>query len=121
VTSAERGCLVTMAVAVSPSGNSVPPFFVFWPKNYRNYFIARDQITVLDLQTTQSGVTGDNFVLSMEHFIKCSIFKKDKPMLILLDSDHSHLDINVLYLAKENWVVMSFPLHTSLTVQPSDG
>jgi hypothetical protein len=29
VTSAERGCLVTMAVAVSPSGNSVPPFFVF--------------------------------------------------------------------------------------------
>jgi hypothetical protein len=29
VTSAERGCLVTMAVAVSPSGNSIPPFFVF--------------------------------------------------------------------------------------------
>jgi hypothetical protein len=29
VTSAERGCLVTMAVVVSPSGNSTPPFFVF--------------------------------------------------------------------------------------------
>jgi hypothetical protein len=29
VTSAERCCLVTMAVAVSPSGNSVPPFFLF--------------------------------------------------------------------------------------------
>jgi hypothetical protein len=41
-------------------------------------------------------------------------------MLILPDSNHSHLDINVLYLAKENGVVMSFPPHTSLTVQPSD-
>jgi len=29
VTSAERGCLVTMAVALSPGGNSIPPFFVF--------------------------------------------------------------------------------------------
>jgi len=29
VTPAERGCLVTMAVAVSPSGNSISPFFLF--------------------------------------------------------------------------------------------
>jgi len=41
VTSAERGFLVTMAVAVSPSGNSNPPFFVFRPKKCGNYFIAR--------------------------------------------------------------------------------
>ena len=76
-------------------------------------------MTVLDLQTTQGGVTGDNFVLSMEHFIKRTSSKKDKPVLILLDSDQSHLDIKVLDLAKENGVVMSFPPHTSLTVQPT--
>jgi len=29
VTSAERGSLVTMAVAVNANGNSIPPFFVF--------------------------------------------------------------------------------------------
>lgn len=29
ITSAERGALVTMAVAVSAAGNSIPPFFVF--------------------------------------------------------------------------------------------
>jgi len=40
VTSADRGSLVTMAVAVSPSGNSISPFFVFRPKKCRNYFIA---------------------------------------------------------------------------------
>jgi hypothetical protein len=39
VTSAERGSLVAMAVAVSVSGNSVPAFFVFSIKEYRDYFI----------------------------------------------------------------------------------
>jgi hypothetical protein len=78
-------------------------------------------MTMLDLHTTQGGVTGDNFVLSMEHFIKRSSFKKDKPMLIPLDSDQSHLDIKVLYFTKENGVVMSFPPHTSLTCNPQAG
>ena len=75
---------------------------------------------MLDLHTTQGGVTGDNFVQFMEHFVKRSGFKKDKPMLILVDSGQSHLDIKVLYFAKVNGVVMSFPPHTSLTLQPSD-
>lgn len=38
VTSAERGSLVTVAVAVSPSGNSIPPFFLFPRKKFKNYF-----------------------------------------------------------------------------------
>lgn len=46
---------VTMAVAVSPNGNSIPPFFVFRLKNYRNYLLQGDQMTVLDLQKSQSG------------------------------------------------------------------
>lgn len=78
-------------------------------------------MTELDLHTTQGGVTGDNFVLSMKHFIKRSGFKKDKPMLILVDSGQSHLDIKFLYFAKENGVVMSFSPHICVTLQPSDG
>jgi hypothetical protein len=61
-------------------------------------------MTLLDLQTTQVGATGDNFVLSRVYFIKLTRFKKDKLMLILLDSGHLYLYINVLYLAKENGV-----------------
>jgi hypothetical protein len=40
--------------------------------------------------------------------------------LILFDGYKPHLDINFLDLAKENGVVMSFPSHTFLKVQPSD-
>jgi hypothetical protein len=39
ISSAERG-LVTMALVVTASGNSIPPFFVLPRKNYRGYFIA---------------------------------------------------------------------------------
>jgi len=41
VTSAEIGSSVTMAVAVTASGNSLLPFFTFPRSNYRDYFIAR--------------------------------------------------------------------------------
>jgi hypothetical protein len=41
-------------------------------------------------------------------------------VLILLDNHQSHLDIKVLDPAEENGVVMSFPPHTSLQVQPLD-
>jgi hypothetical protein len=37
MTFSERGSLVTMAVAVSASGNSIPPFFVF-PKKKKKKF-----------------------------------------------------------------------------------
>jgi len=45
---------------------------------------------------------------------------KDNPVLILLDSYQPHLDINFLYLARNNGVVMSFPSDTSPKVQPLD-
>lgn len=41
VTSANRGFLVTMAMAVIATGNCTPQFFLFPQKNYRDYFIVR--------------------------------------------------------------------------------
>ena len=40
ITSAERGTLVTVAVAASASETLVPPMFVFPRAKFRNYFIA---------------------------------------------------------------------------------
>jgi hypothetical protein len=66
-------------------------------------------------------MTGDGFVLFMEHFVKHIRVMKDKSVLFLLDSQQSRLDTNVLDLAKENGVVMLlFPPHTSHKLQPLD-
>jgi hypothetical protein len=55
VTSSERGSVVTMAVAVCASGNSIPPFFVFPRKNFRIISLQMDQKTMPDLQISQGG------------------------------------------------------------------
>jgi hypothetical protein len=36
---AERGKLVTLDLAVSATGNTVPPFFIFPRVNFRAYFL----------------------------------------------------------------------------------
>ena len=56
----------------------------------------------------------------MERCIKQTRVMKDKPLLHLLDIHHSLLDTKVLELAKENRTVMSFLVHTSQKLQPSD-
>jgi hypothetical protein len=66
VTSAEIGSSVTMAVAVTASGNSILPFFVLPQNNYRDYFIGRlcwicEQVRVDDRRY---------FVLYMGNFVK---------------------------------------------------
>jgi hypothetical protein len=66
-------------------------------------------------------MTGDDFLLFMEKFIKYTRVTKDRPVLHLLDNHQSHLAVKVLDLAKENGVVLlSFPPHTSHKLQPLD-
>ena len=105
---------------LSANGNSIPPFFVFPRQNYKDYFTARGQDGSAGSENKSGWMTGDNFVLDTQHFIKHIRVTKDKPVLILLDNHQSRLDIKVLNLAQENVVVMSFTLHTSAQVQPLD-
>jgi hypothetical protein len=120
VTSAERGSLVTMAVAVSASGNSILPFIAFPRKKYRDYFITSGPEGSSGSANKSGWVTGNDFVF-MQHFIKHTRVTKDRPVLLLPDNYQSRLAIKVLDLAKENGVVLlSFPPHTSHKLQSLD-
>jgi hypothetical protein len=121
MTTAERVSLVTMTLTVSACGNSIPPFFGFPIKNYRGYFIANGPESSTGSVNMSGWMTGDDFLLFTEHFIKHTRVTKDRPVLLLLDNHQSHLAVNVLDLAKENGVVLlSFPPHTSHNLQPLD-
>lgn len=119
--SAERGTLVTMAIAVSAGGNSVPPFFVFPRVHYKEHFIRDGPQGCMGSANPSGWMKEENFILFMRHFVnnvKCS---KDRPVLLLLDNHESHLSIPALDFAKENGVVMlSFPPHCSHKLQPLD-
>lgn len=72
VTSAERGSLVTVAVAVSPSGNSIPPFFVFPRKKFKNYFLNAAPAGRAGSANPSRWMTEVQFVEFLKHFVKHS-------------------------------------------------
>ena len=94
VTSQERGALVTMALAVSANGNSLPPMFIFQRKNYRSYFVNTGPNGCIGSANPSGWMTQDDFVIFLEHFMKHSRCSKEKPILLLLDNHESHLSVN---------------------------
>ncbi|KAB0805686.1 hypothetical protein PPYR_02656 [Photinus pyralis] len=121
VTSAERGALVTFCLAVSASGNSIPPMFLFPRKNYRDYFVGNGPQGCIGAANPSGWMTENEFYVFLQHFAKHSRASKEKPVLLLLDNHESHLSLKGITFCKDNGViVMSLPPHCSHKLQPLD-
>lgn len=121
ITSAERGEMITVAVAVNAQGNFIPPMFIIPRKRFKEYFI-RDGPSGCIGEANGSGWMQENtFYIFMQHFISHVKPSKETPVILLLDNHSSHLSCKVLNLCKENGVIMvSFPPHYSHRLQPLD-
>nr|XP_047133687.1 uncharacterized protein LOC124811672 isoform X1 [Hydra vulgaris] len=121
VTSAERGNLVTVAVAVSASGNSIPPFFIFPRVKFKSYFLNGAPDGSAGAANPSGWMTEVQFLQFSHHFVKYARSRKERPVLLLLDNHDSHLSVEALDYFKENGVsVCSFPPHCSHKLQPLD-
>lgn len=121
VTSAERGTLVTLALAVSASGNTVPPMFIFPRVNYKNHFVHHGPPGCIGSANKSGWMVKDDFVIFLKHFIKHVRCTKEKPVLLILDNHDSHLSIAGIELCRKNGVViLSLPPHCSHKLQPLD-
>jgi len=121
VSSAERGTLVTMALAVNASGNSIPPFFLFPRKKMQTTFLENASCGSAGLANESGWMQQAEFVSFIEHFIQFVRPSKDYPALLLLDNHASHLSITALDLAAENGItLLTFPPHCSHRMQPLD-
>lgn len=121
LTSAERGKLVTAAIAVSAAGNSIPPFFVFPRRRMKPDLLDGAPAGSIGVANPSGWMHQSNFLTFMEHFlkyVKCSI---NDPVLLLLDNHNSHLSVEALDLARNNGIhILSFPPHCSHALQPLD-
>lgn len=121
MTSGERGTNVTLTVAVSASGISIPPMFIFPRKKYQDHFINGGPPDCIGTANSSGWATNDEFFIFMKHFIRHVKPTIECPVLLLLDNHSSHLCVETLDLAKANGVVMlSFPPHCSHKLQPLD-
>lgn len=75
----------------------------------------------LGLAYPSGWMTKENFVKVFRHFIKYSGASNENPCLLLLDNHQSHVNLDVIKLAKENGVhLLTFPPHCSHRLQPLD-
>ncbi|KAJ8395927.1 hypothetical protein AAFF_G00026350, partial [Aldrovandia affinis] len=121
LTSAERGTLVTLACAVSATGNSIPPYFIFPRVNFRDHFLNSGPPGSRGAANPSGWMKDVHFVDFLKHFTEHTKCSKEKPSLLLLDNHISHMSIDGLNYAKENGIIMvSFPPHCSHRLQPLD-
>ncbi|XP_041356358.1 uncharacterized protein LOC121373696 [Gigantopelta aegis] len=121
VTSAERGTLVTMNVAVNAQGNSIPPFLIFPRVHYKDFMIKNAPPGTVGVAHNSGWMTTENFEIWLDHFIKHRRCSLENPVLLLMDNHDSHISINILDMAKANGItLLTFPPHCSHKLQPLD-
>ncbi|XP_046385714.1 uncharacterized protein LOC124155713 [Ischnura elegans] len=119
-TSAERGTLVTVALAVSAAGISIPPFIVFPGVNFKEHFLTDGPVGSAVVDANPSGwMTEDNSLRFAKHFVTHVSCSTSKPCLLILVNHESHLSADVLGYFKDNGVtLLSLPPHCSHKLQP---
>lgn len=121
IVSAERGTMVTMALAVNAAGNSMPPFFLFPRKKMQSTFLDNASTGAIGFANESGWMCQPEFLRFMQHFVKHSKASAESPVLLLLDNHGSHLSIEALDLAAANGVtLLTFPPHCSHRMQPLD-
>ncbi|XP_065323820.1 uncharacterized protein LOC135930944 [Gordionus sp. m RMFG-2023] len=104
ITSGERGTLVTICLAINAIGHSIPPFFIFPRKRYKDHFIRDGPIGSKGVGNT-SGCIASN----------------EKNVLLILDNHSSHCSISVINYCRSNGIViLTLPPHCSHKLQPLD-
>ncbi|XP_059928852.1 uncharacterized protein LOC132472972 [Gadus macrocephalus] len=121
VTSAERGTLVTVALAGNAQGDLVPPFFIFPRKRFKDHFLRGGPVGCAGSGNPTGWMKEPDFLLYLAHFTSHTRVSKESKLLLLLDNHTSHLSIAAIDYCRANGIVLlSFPPHCTHRLQPMD-
>ena len=121
VTSEERGGLLTMCACVNAFGNSIPPIFVFPRVHFRKFTLKDTPIGSIGATHKSGWMAKEMFVTFMEHFVRYSIFSKEKPVVSLMDNHDTHVSIAAVDLRREKGIIiLTLPPHCSHKLQILD-
>ncbi|XP_074037775.1 uncharacterized protein [Leptinotarsa decemlineata] len=121
--SGERGTLVTMVGIISASGNTIPPVFIFPRARFHDTFMNGAPPGSLGLVNSPSSgwMTAQLFLKTLEHIVNHTKCTKQDPILIVMDNHESHCSLEGILYARDNGIVIvTFPPHCSLRLQPLD-
>ena len=70
IVSAERGTLVSMACAVSATGQAIPPFLIFPRVRFQEYFIRGAPLGTVGVANPSGWMDAQHFSLFLQHLIQ---------------------------------------------------
>ena len=96
ITSAERGTLVTLACTINAIGNSIPPFFIFPRKNFKDHFL-------ISAPTGSAGDANPSGWMKEENFLKFSSFIQPLEKGSLWSSQKLYKYCYDIMVSNESW------------------
>lgn len=121
MTSAERGTLVTLALAGNAIGNYIPPMFIFPRKRFQEHFIRDGPVGSVGTANGSGWMQEDDFHAFLEHFKTHVRPSKEHRTLLLLDNHSSHMALKNIEFCRENGIILlTFPPHCTHKLQPMD-
>lgn len=121
IASAERGSMMTMALAVAASGRVIPPFFIFPRARMQPHFLHLAPVLSDGAANPSGWMKAGEFLKFLHHFQKHVQANVNNPAVLLLDNHDSHLSYAALEFCEENSIcVVSFPPHCTHKLQPLD-
>ncbi|KAJ8953380.1 hypothetical protein NQ318_023497 [Aromia moschata] len=91
---------------ISTAGNSVPPMLIFPRKKFQQFMIANAPPGCIEVASPCGWITDELFLQFIKQFAAFTRCTADKPVLLLLDNNESHLSIAVLNYCKANGIVL---------------
>lgn len=118
-TYADRGETHTLLGCVCANGSWIPPLIIFkgvrWNDNLKNDCLPNCMVKL----SPKGWINSDLFLEWFKFFI--DTIPNARPVILFMDSHASHINLDVITLAKENQIYLfTFPAHTSHLLQPLD-
>ncbi|CAF4778747.1 unnamed protein product [Pieris macdunnoughi] len=121
MTSAERGTLVTIALAGNATGNHIPPMFVFPRKRFKDHFIRDGPTGSIGTANGSGWMQEEDFYIFLKFFKDQIRPSKENKTLLLLDNHASHIAVKNIEFCRENGIILlTFPPHCTHKLQPMD-
>ena len=91
--SAEKGELVTLVCAVSATGNSIPPMYIFPRKRNSELFMKGSLPNSISCANSSGWINEDLWLEFLRHFVTNTRCSPDKRVLLIIDNHNSHTSL----------------------------
>ncbi|XP_065315310.1 uncharacterized protein LOC135924190 [Gordionus sp. m RMFG-2023] len=121
ITSAERGTLITLALAVNAIGHTIPPMFPFPRKKYYDYFVRDGPSGSIGVSNGSGWMQEEDFIIFLKHFSKHTRCTPKSKVLLILDNHISHHSYSAVKFCIDTGIILlSLPPHCTHKLQPLD-